>query len=175
MYINEDPVLHIVDSATSYGSKGFLKNMTAKHLIKQPTTLATKIRSRLRKPKGSLAVRYSPRHLFASIKEFKDFDEQFLNHESDVIIIFFTHKEKADIALSTKLKNEEVITTLGEQFVESRFQELKGLIEKEVFKVIKYNLAVHGTSRIFNSRIVDEVKSKNTFELYEKSRFVIQA
>ncbi|EKD16667.1 polyprotein [Drepanopeziza brunnea f. sp. 'multigermtubi' MB_m1] len=32
MYINGDPVLHIVDSATGYGSRGFLKNMTAKHV-----------------------------------------------------------------------------------------------------------------------------------------------
>ncbi|EKD17078.1 hypothetical protein MBM_04655 [Drepanopeziza brunnea f. sp. 'multigermtubi' MB_m1] len=144
-------------------------------LIRQPTTLATKIGSRSRKPKGSLAVRYSSCHLFASIEEFKDFDEQFLNHESDVIIVFLIYKEKADVALFTKLRNERVITTPGEQFVESRLQELKGLIEKEVFKVVEYNLAVHGTSRIFNSRMVDKVKGKNTFEPYEKSRLVIQA
>ncbi|EKD18788.1 polyprotein [Drepanopeziza brunnea f. sp. 'multigermtubi' MB_m1] len=142
---------------------------------RQLTTLAIKIGSRSRKPKGNLAVRYSPRHLFASIKEFKDFDEQFLNYESDVIIVFLTHKEKADIALFTKLRNEGVITTPGEQFVKSRFQELKGLIEKEVFEVVEYNLAVHGTGRIFNSRMVDKVKGKNTPELYEKSRLVIQA
>ncbi|EKD18181.1 hypothetical protein MBM_03953 [Drepanopeziza brunnea f. sp. 'multigermtubi' MB_m1] len=89
-------------------------------LTRQPTTPATKIGSRPRKPKGSLAVRHSLRHFFASIKEFKDFDEQFLNHESDVIIVFFTHKKKADVALFTKLKNERVIITPGEQFVESR-------------------------------------------------------
>ncbi|EKD19952.1 hypothetical protein MBM_01904 [Drepanopeziza brunnea f. sp. 'multigermtubi' MB_m1] len=91
-----------------------------KELTRQLTTLATKIKSRSRKLKSSLTVRYSPRHFFASIKEFKDFNEQFLNHESDIIIVFFTYKKKANIALFTKLKNEKVIITLGEQFVESR-------------------------------------------------------
>jgi hypothetical protein len=86
-----------------------------------------------------------------------------------------TSKEQANMELSMKLQQEGIITTPGKPFEKSQQQEIKGLIANRVFEFIKYNLDKHSGTRIFNSRLINEVKGKVTSTPYEKSRLVIQA
>jgi hypothetical protein len=84
-----------------------------------------------------------------------------------------TQKEKSDYELALKLRRKGVITTPGEPFEESDHIEIKGLNTTRVFKYVEFDTNEH-TRRIFNSRLVREIKGKNTVP-YEKSRLVIQA
>lgn len=59
-------------------------------------------------------------------------------------------------------------------YTASRQLEVKGLIEKGVFKVADETKIPSGT-RIFKTRFVDEIKNEGTDRAYEKSRLVIQA
>ncbi|KAF2192831.1 hypothetical protein K469DRAFT_553910, partial [Zopfia rhizophila CBS 207.26] len=51
---------------------------------------------------------------------------------------------------------------------------IKALLKQGVFIFEKHNQSKHGDIRIFNSRMVQEVKGLGTDSLYEKSRLVIQ-
>jgi hypothetical protein len=107
-----------------------------------------------------------------------DFDEQFvtaIGEETEISIAFITQKEQDDMELSIKLRKEGIITTPGNPFEESQKQEIGSLIVKEVFEFVRYNPNKHSGVRIFNSRLVNEVKGKATNTLFEKSRLVIQA
>ena len=53
--------------------------------------------------------------------------------------------------------------------------EIEGLITKGVFRFEEYDAQKYTGIRIFNSRLVNEVKGKATNKLFEKSRLVIQA
>jgi len=86
----------------------------------------------------------------------------------------FTAKEQASLELATKLRQERVITTPGKPFEESDKFEINSLIEAGVIVIQPFDQAKHGDVRIFNSRLVREVKGKTT-KPYEKSRLVIQA
>jgi hypothetical protein len=59
-------------------------------------------------------------------------------------------------------------------FEGSRIKEVKGLVDKGVFDVVKTSEIPQGT-RIFNARFVDEVKNKGTDKEFNKSRLVVQA
>ena len=85
-----------------------------------------------------------------------------------------SNKEKLDIEISRKLRAQGIITTPGAPFKASRKKEIDGLIAKGVFEFVPYNKTMDGL-RLFNSRLVDEVKGKATSTPYEKSRLVIQA
>ncbi|PVH67749.1 hypothetical protein DL98DRAFT_442853, partial [Cadophora sp. DSE1049] len=50
--------------------------------------------------------------------------------------------------------------------------EINSLIVVKVFKFVTFNLKAY-ISRIFKSRLVNEVKRKGTPKPYEKSRFII--
>ncbi|PVH80071.1 hypothetical protein DL98DRAFT_549327 [Cadophora sp. DSE1049] len=92
------------------------------------------------------------------------------NYDTEV---FLTKKKTRDRELSIKLRAESKIVTPGPPFQQSRRTEYKALIKKEVFiPVHKDDPRVKG-HRIFKSRMVDEVKSKETLASYEKSRLVI--
>ena len=52
--------------------------------------------------------------------------------------------------------------------------EIKGLIAKGVFRFEEYDAQKYASIRIFNSRLVNEVKGKATDKLFEKSHLVIQ-
>jgi hypothetical protein len=84
--------------------------------------------------------------------------------------IFLTQKEKNDYTLAVKLRADGVITTPGAPFEESDRTEVDALIGNGIFKVEQFDLHKH-TGRIFNLRLVREVKGKNTHP-YEKSRLV---
>jgi len=88
---------------------------------------------------------------------------------------FITNKEEANKELSLKLCKEGLITTPSALFEASQKQEINGLIGRGVFKFKLYDPVKHGNQRIFNLRIVDEVKGKATNAPYKKSRLVIQA
>lgn len=59
-------------------------------------------------------------------------------------------------------------------FTSSRQKELDGLIKTGVFEFIKAT-DIPATTRIFNSRFLDQVKFEGTPKAYEKSRLVVQA
>jgi hypothetical protein len=77
--------------------------------------------------------------------------------------------------LSMKLWQEGIITIPGKPFKESQWQEIEGLIANGVFEFVQYDLDKYSGIRIFNLRLVNEVKGKVTSTPYEKSRLVIQA
>jgi hypothetical protein len=61
-----------------------------------------------------------------------------------------------------------------EDFTESRQKEIKGLLDRGVFKIIDKKDVPKGT-RIYKARYVDEVKNKGTAKAFKKSRLVVQA
>ncbi|CCU76925.1 integrase and RNaseH domain-containing protein [Blumeria hordei DH14] len=87
---------------------------------------------------------------------------------------FISEKEKSDFKLSLELGRQGKIITPGQPFEASDKQEIDSLIEKGVFKFEKFDTNKHGSTRIFKSRIVREVKGKTSITPYEKSRLVIQ-
>ncbi|RDW58864.1 hypothetical protein BP6252_13340 [Coleophoma cylindrospora] len=95
-------------------------------------------------------------------------------NDSPVREVFVTKKEQDDLQLAIQLREKGVITTPGKPFEESQRIEIDGLIAKGVFEFAYYDPVIH-TGRVFGSRLVNEVKGKNTAAPYEKSRMVIQA
>ena len=60
------------------------------------------------------------------------------------------------------------------QFTLSRQKEISGLLEKEVFKLVKPK-DVPADARVFNSQFVDKIKNAGIDKAFEKSCLVIQA
>lgn len=83
-----------------------------------------------------------------------------------------TTKERANLDLASKLREEKVITGPNGPFVDSRKQEVNGLLEQGVFVIVQPHDVPQG-SRFFSCRFVDEVKYKAGAP-YEKSRLVVQ-
>ncbi|EED20782.1 conserved hypothetical protein [Talaromyces stipitatus ATCC 10500] len=87
--------------------------------------------------------------------------------------VFLSRKEKDDLELAVKLRREGKITADGAPFELSAMAEIDGLIASGTFKIMHHDdLDLRGV-RIFNSRLVNEIKGKNE-KPYEKSRLVIQ-
>jgi hypothetical protein len=84
---------------------------------------------------------------------------------------FLTQKEKDDYALAEQLRQEGIITTAGRPFEESDRTEMDTLIANGTFEILRYDPNVQ-YGRIFNLRLVREVKGKTT-QPYEKSRLVL--
>jgi hypothetical protein len=153
----------------------------AKHTNEPDKPTETQRRGRGRPPgsknkrKPQAIVRRSTRRNAAN---HQDFEDQFINaiqEEQVVSMAFMTNKERADIELSIKLRNEGVITTPGVPFEQSRDEEIEGLMARGVFDFVQYDPIKHAGIRIFNSRLVNEIKGKATGTPFEKSRLVIQA
>lgn len=87
---------------------------------------------------------------------------------------FISSKEASDRELAIKLRREGIIKTAGEPFEASQKLEIDGLTSRKVFELIKWDPEKYKGVRIFNSRMVNEVKGKETDTPYEKSRLVIQ-
>jgi hypothetical protein len=87
---------------------------------------------------------------------------------------YITAKEQADYELSLKLRRQGIITTSSKPFELSDRKEIDALVARGVFAFEQYDKQKHA-GRIFKSRIVREVKGKQTSTPYEKSRLVIQA
>jgi hypothetical protein len=86
---------------------------------------------------------------------------------------FLSAKEEQDRKLSLALRQQGKITTPGEPFEASDKAEIDGLIDNDVFRFEQYDSTVH-KAQIFKSRLVREVKGKETDTPYEKSRLVVQ-
>ena len=69
---------------------------------------------------------------------------------------------------------EGKIKAPGEPFEASDKLEIDSLLKRGVFLFEEHNRSIHGTDRIFSSRMVQEVKGLGTDTPYEKSRLVIQ-
>ncbi|KAM4062524.1 integrase core domain-containing protein [Hirsutella rhossiliensis] len=74
---------------------------------------------------------------------------------------------------SSRPKNEGIITAPGAPFEESDNIEITDLVGRGVFSFERYDRMIHGNHHIFRSRMVREVKGKDT-KPYEKSRLVVQ-
>ncbi|EED14740.1 conserved hypothetical protein [Talaromyces stipitatus ATCC 10500] len=86
--------------------------------------------------------------------------------------VFLSRKEKDDLGLAVKLRREGKITANGAPFELSAMAEIDGLIANGTFKIIHREDLDLRAVRIFNSRLVNEIKGKNE-EPYKKSRLVI--
>ncbi len=86
---------------------------------------------------------------------------------------FLIEKETRDIEFSIELRAKGIILTLGRPFELSCCIEIDRLLARGVFKIIHKDDLSIGAIQVFGSRIVDEVKGKETATLYEKSRLVV--
>lgn len=84
---------------------------------------------------------------------------------------FLTQKELGDLELARQLRKDGIITTPGLPFEESDRTEIETLIANGIFEVLQHDLRKK-YGRIFNLRLVREVKGKTT-QPYEKSRLVL--
>ncbi|XP_044718736.1 uncharacterized protein HRG_07301 [Hirsutella rhossiliensis] len=82
--------------------------------------------------------------------------------------------ECAALDLAVKLRAEKKITTAGRPFEASDDLEITNLLGAGVIVPERYDMNKHGKHRLFKSRMVREVKGKNTATPYEKSRLVVQ-
>ncbi|KAI1002683.1 hypothetical protein K3495_g5516 [Podosphaera aphanis] len=73
-----------------------------------------------------------------------------------------------------KLTTDITICDRKPNFTTSREKELSGLIENRVFELVCIK-NIPPSTRIFNSRFVDQVKNQGTTKAFEKSRLVVQA
>ncbi|KAI0398644.1 hypothetical protein F4802DRAFT_611456 [Xylaria palmicola] len=96
-----------------------------------------------------------------------------LLYEGQTAETFLAQKEQQALELAIKLRTDGIITTPGKPFEESDATEINELVARGVFEFIAYNPAVHDKKHVFKSRLVREVKGKNT-KPYEKSRLVVQ-
>ncbi|KAI1004168.1 hypothetical protein K3495_g4045 [Podosphaera aphanis] len=86
---------------------------------------------------------------------------------------FLSTNEIHDLELAKQLRCSGKITTPGEPFEASDRKEVNALIAVGTFQFEQYDPFRH-TDQIFNSRMVREIKNKNTESPYEKSRLVVQ-
>ena len=86
---------------------------------------------------------------------------------------FIIAKEKANFKLTKQFSKESYIITLKAPFQVSNKQEINGLIIKGVFKFKKYNLIKFNKVCIFQSKIVNKIKSKATNALFKKLTLII--
>ncbi|KHJ31793.1 hypothetical protein EV44_g3714 [Erysiphe necator] len=82
-------------------------------------------------------------------------------------------KKNQQLNFSNKLRAEGIILAPVGPFEESDTREIDDLIGRGVFQFERYNPVEHAGCRLFNSRMVREVKGIN-YKPYEKSRLVIQ-
>ncbi|KAJ4159560.1 uncharacterized protein LMH87_008458 [Akanthomyces muscarius] len=87
---------------------------------------------------------------------------------------FISAKEKNDFQLAVDLRQQGIITTPGDPFEASDRKEIDDLLAREVFEFIQYDEEKHRGIRIFDPRMVREIKGKDTAVPYEKSRLVIR-
>lgn len=87
---------------------------------------------------------------------------------------WITEKEKDAIELSREMRKKGLIVAPGEPFQASTTKEVEGLLAKGVFEFLPWDITMTG-KRIFDSRVVKDVKDKHTLTPYEKSRLVVQA
>ena len=96
------------------------------------------------------------------------------NIDDSIDSAFISAKEASDLELCLQLRATGKITTPGSPFEASTKKEIETLIARGVFRFELYDHEDFRGVRVFNSRIVNEIKNKATNAPYEKSRLVIQ-
>jgi hypothetical protein len=86
---------------------------------------------------------------------------------------FLTQKERDNYDLAVKLRQDNIITTPGAPYEESDAIEIDALANERVFRFVRYDPVTYDGLRIFDTRMVREVKNKSTKPV-EKSRLVVQ-
>lgn len=83
----------------------------------------------------------------------------FFEDKSNMLMVYPSAKEKSDMELAIKLRKEGKITTPGKPFHQADNLEIKGLLATGLFKFEKFDLNKHGDHRIFNARMIREIKA----------------
>jgi hypothetical protein len=84
---------------------------------------------------------------------------------------YVTKKEQDDYELALKFRHDGIINTPGLPFENSDRVEIEALIANGTFQIVRFDPS-KDYGRIFNLRLVREIKGKNT-QPYEKSRLVM--
>jgi hypothetical protein len=87
--------------------------------------------------------------------------------------LFLSAKEKKDLELSLKLRQDGIISNPSLLFQAFDKKKIDSLLAKKVFAFKQFNNSKHRGERIFKSRIMQEIKGKATLTLFKKSRLVI--
>ena len=87
---------------------------------------------------------------------------------------FLSQKENRDREFTLELREKGIITAPENPFILSRRKEMDGLMVPGFYELVCRDDEELRDKRIFGSRMVDEVKGKETSMPYEKSRLVIQ-
>ncbi|KAI1653193.1 hypothetical protein F4813DRAFT_383489 [Daldinia decipiens] len=122
-------------------------------------------------PKGSLEVHLPPPPPQFDPNEYKVIPDEDL----DIFVMstaYVSTKEKNDHALALKLRSDGKIVAPGRPYEASDMKELDALFADGILQPEMYDEALHRGATIFKSRMVREVKGKNTPAPYEKSRLV---
>ena len=86
---------------------------------------------------------------------------------------FIISKKKSNIELILKLYWKGIIITSKYLFKASQKKERNSFIIKRVFNFIKFDYIEYIKVYIFNSKLVNEIKSKVINSLYKKLKLVI--
>ena len=109
--------------------------------------------------------------------DYEAIPEEELMHAEDLSRIgtlYVTTKERDNLNLAHQLRADGKITTPGKPYEASDIKELNALFEEGILQPEMYDATVHQGATIFKSRMVREIKGKNTPSPYEKSRLVVQ-
>jgi hypothetical protein len=82
-------------------------------------------------------------------------------------------KEKGDLELLLKLRQNKTINNLGLPFQAFNKKKINSLLTKKVFTFKQFNNFKHREEQIFKSQIMREIKGKATLILFEKLCLVI--
>lgn len=88
--------------------------------------------------------------------------------------IFISHREQADYELALQLQYKEIITTLGDLFVQSDLIEIEFLLANGMLQPVQYESNKYAGFSMFKSRLIHEIKGKATDKPYKKSHLMVQ-
>jgi hypothetical protein len=91
-----------------------------------------------------------------------------------LFIVFMISKEKANIELYIQLRAEGKICIPSGLFELSDKKEIDRLTDNQVIRIEIYDTSRYPGIRVFNTRLVRELKNKGTSNIYEKSKIIIQ-
>jgi hypothetical protein len=89
-------------------------------------------------------------------------------------MVFIISKEKANIELYIQLRTKGKIYTPSGPFELSNKKEINRLTNNQVIQIKIYDTSRYPRIRVFDTRLVRELKDKSISNIYEKSRIMIQ-
>jgi hypothetical protein len=91
-----------------------------------------------------------------------------------LFIVFVISKEKTNIELYIQLRTKGKIRIPSGLFELSNKKETNRLTANQVMRIKIYNTSRYPRIRVFDTRFIRELKSKNISNIYKKSRIMIQ-